>query len=47
VQAPLRRVSNVLARHGVAIRRNPRWIEDASAGQIARMHEAIVAIRQK
>lgn len=43
----MRRVSDVLARHGIAIRRSPRWIEDASAGQIARMHEAIAAIRQK
>ena len=39
--------SNVLARHGVAIGRNPRWIEDANAEQIARVNEAVAALRQK
>jgi hypothetical protein len=47
VYAPIARISNVLARHGVAIGRNPRWIEDANAQQIARVSEAVAALRQK
>lgn len=43
--APLARISNVLARHGVAQRRSPRWVEDADARQIANVNEALIAIR--
>lgn len=47
MQAPIARISNVLARYGVEIGRNPRWVEDANAQQIARVNEAVAAIRQK
>jgi hypothetical protein len=47
VYAPIARISNVLARHGVEIGRNPRWIEDADAEHIARVNDAVVALRQK
>ncbi len=45
--APIARISNVLARHGVDLGRNPRWIENADAEQIARVNEAMTALRQK
>ena len=45
MQAPIARIGNVLARHGVPQRRSPSWIEDAKAQQIARINEAIVALR--
>ncbi len=45
MQAPIARISNVLARHGFAPRRNPRWVEDADARQIARVNEAVAAFR--
>jgi hypothetical protein len=45
VQTPIARISNVLARHGVDLGRNPRWVEDADARHIARMNEAVAAIR--
>jgi hypothetical protein len=47
VKAPIARISNVLARHGVDPGRKPRWVEDADARQIARMNEAVAAIRMK
>lgn len=47
VYAPIARISNVLARHGVDLGRNPRWIENADAEQIARVNEAMTALRQK
>ncbi|MCP4306059.1 MAG: hypothetical protein GY926_17000 [bacterium] len=45
--APIARISDVLARHGVVIGRNPRWIEEANAQQIARVSQAVAALRQK
>ncbi len=45
VQAPIARIGNVLARHGVPQRRSPHWIDDADARQIARVNEAILALR--
>ena len=45
MQAPIARIGNVLARHGVHQGRSPSWIEDAKAQQIARVNEAILALR--
>lgn len=45
MQAPIARISNVLARHGIAQRRSPRWVDDADARQIARVSEAVNALR--
>lgn len=47
MKAPIARISNVLARHGVHPGRSPRWIEDANGHHIARMNEAVIAIRVK
>ncbi|MCP3998202.1 MAG: hypothetical protein GY722_24540 [bacterium] len=45
MQAPIARISNVLARHGIAQPRSPRWVDDADARQIARVNEAVAALR--
>ena len=45
MHTPIARISNVLARHGIAQPRNPRWVEDADARQIARVSEAVAALR--
>ncbi len=45
MQAPIARISNVLARYGVDPGRKPNWIEDANGRQIARVNEAVAAIR--
>ena len=45
MQAPIARIGNVLARHGVPQGRSPSWIEDAKARQIANMNEAILTLR--
>ncbi|MDJ0662984.1 MAG: hypothetical protein QNJ75_00395 [Acidimicrobiia bacterium] len=45
MQAPTTRISNVLARHGIAQRRSPRWVNDADARQIARVNEVVNALR--
>jgi hypothetical protein len=45
VHTPIARISNVLARYGVDPGRKPRWIEDADARHLARMNEAVAAIR--
>ncbi len=47
VYAPIAKISRVLARHGVDPGRSPRWVENASAHEIARVHEAVVALRVK
>ena len=45
MQAPIARISNVLARYGVDLGRKPNWVDDADARQIARVNEAVTAIR--
>lgn len=45
MKAPNARISNALERHRVRINRSPRWVEDADARQLARMNEAVAAIR--
>jgi hypothetical protein len=45
VKAPNNRISNAIVRHSIDPGRKPRWVEDASARQIARMNEAVAAIR--
>lgn len=43
--APIARISNAIARYGIDIARQPRWINDANAEQIARVNEAAALIR--
>jgi hypothetical protein len=45
VYAPIARISNAIARYGIDISRQPRWINDANAEQIARINEAAAAIQ--
>jgi hypothetical protein len=45
VYAPIARISNAIARHGIDISRQPRWINNANAEQIARVNEAATVIR--
>ncbi len=45
--APIARISNAIARHGIDISRQARWINDANAEQIARVNEAAAVIRIK
>jgi hypothetical protein len=47
VSAPIARISNVIARYGIDISRQPRWINDADAHRIARINEAASVIRIK
>ena len=44
VYAPIARISNAIARYGIDISRQARWINDANAEQIARINEAAAAI---
>ena len=37
-------VVEALQRHGVAVRRSPRWIEEAHSGQLARYQSARSAL---
>ncbi len=39
-----KRVIAALQRHGVAVRRSPRWIEEANTGQLARYQSARSAL---
>ncbi|MDJ0952351.1 MAG: hypothetical protein QNJ81_01605 [Acidimicrobiia bacterium] len=45
MQAPIARISNVLARYGVDPGLRPHWVENADARQIARVNEAAAALR--
>ena len=45
--APIARISNAIARYGIDISRQPRWINDADAAHIARVNEAASVIRIK
>jgi hypothetical protein len=45
VYAPIARISKAIARNGIDISRQPRWINDADAEQIARVNEAVAALR--
>ena len=44
---PVNRIQRVLALAGVAIRRSPRWVEEANASQIARLDASRIALRIK
>ena len=43
--APIARISSAIARSGIDISRQPRWINNANAEQIARVNEAVAVIR--
>jgi hypothetical protein len=47
VYTPIARISNAIARYGIDIARQPRWINDANPEQIARVNEAAAVIRIK
>ncbi|MDJ0496746.1 MAG: hypothetical protein QNJ89_02875 [Acidimicrobiia bacterium] len=42
--APIARISNAIARNGIDISRQPRWINDVKAEQIARIKSAAPVI---
>ena len=43
--APIARISKAIARNGIDISRQPRWINNANAEQIARVNDAAAVIR--